>query len=356
MRTAADMEDNFTEDDQPQDIELQNLMPLMSCSFLPGHCLEAVRAIEDGRLRDIAMGEYYYFRGYPRETIRLTEPYLEDADLIRRMSACFVYAFACLSISGDNVRRTRQMLEKLREDFNDLNRMNQSSPRLRAASSFGACFISVLFHLPLKKEFYFDSENLLLFSPGLRSFICYIQAHAAYLHGDYGRSIGIVQTALALQPETCPIPMIYLHVAAAMDYIGLKDTKEAKAQIRMAWELARPDGLVEIFGEHHRLLGGLLEAELKRDWPQDFKNIIGIARCFSRSWRQIHCAVTGSMAPDNLTTTEFSIALLAAFGWTNQEICDHMGLKINTVKWYISIILNKLNIQKRSDLREYILY
>ncbi|MCD8133312.1 MAG: hypothetical protein LUE19_05595 [Clostridiales bacterium] len=155
MRTAADMEDNFTEDDQPQDIELQNLMPLMSCSFLPGHCLEAVRAIEDDRLRDIAMGEYYYFRGYPRETIRLTEPYLEDADLIRRMSACFVYAFACLSVSGDNVRRTRQMLEKLREDFNNLNRMNQPSPPTQGGLFFWQLFYFCAVSSAVKKRILF---------------------------------------------------------------------------------------------------------------------------------------------------------------------------------------------------------
>ncbi len=39
----------------------------------------------------------------------------------------------------------------------------------------------------------------------------------------------------------------------------------------LAWEIARPDGLIEAFGEHHGLLVGVLEATLKKDWPKEFK-------------------------------------------------------------------------------------
>lgn len=39
---------------------------------------------------------------------------------------------------------------------------------------------------------------------------------------------------------------------------------------------------------------------------------------------------------DDLTTTEFAAAMLAARGWTNQEIAEHMNISPNTVKQYIS--------------------
>lgn len=35
---------------------------------------------------------------------------------------------------------------------------------------------------------------------------------------------------------------------------------------------------------------------------------------------------------DNLTTTEFAAAMLAAREWTNQEIAAHMKISPNTVK------------------------
>lgn len=47
--------------------------------------------------------------------------------------------------------------------------------------------------------------------------------------------------------------------------------------------------------------------------------------------------------------------MLAARGWTNQEIGDHMNISPNTVKRYISQALKKLNIEHRQDLGQYML-
>ena len=82
-------------------------------------------------------------------------------------------------------------------------------------------------------------------------------------------------------------------------------------------------------GEHHGLLGGMLEAVIKPEWPEDFKRIIDI--------------------------TYRSAAMLAARGWTNQEIANHLGVSLNTVKWYISNAMNTLGIQHRQDLKDFML-
>ena len=55
-----------------------------------------------------------------------------------------------------------------------------------------------------------------------------------------------------------------------------------------------------------------------------------------------------------LTPLEFSIAMLACRDWTNQEIADYLELSVNTVKHYISVILEKLDVDKREKLREYV--
>ena len=155
--------------------------------------------------------------------------------------------------------------------------------------------------------------------------------------------------------ERYPIPAIYLHLVAVMDYMSLKQTERARAHLLAAWALARPDDLIEGFGEHHGLLGGMLEAALKKDWPEDFKRIISITYRFSAGWRKVHNPATGEQVADNLTTTEFATAMLAARGWTNQEIAAHLGISLNTVKQYISTVLQKLNIKQRKDLKRYML-
>ncbi len=100
----------------------------------------------------------------------------------------------------------------------------------------------------------------------------------------------------------------------------------------------------------------MIEATLKRDFPEDFRRIIAITYKFSAGWRKIHNSETGRSVADNLTTTEFAAAMLAARDWTNKEIAAHMGIAENTVKTYIATALQKLNITQRKELREFMLH
>ena len=122
-----------------------------------------------------------------------------------------------------------------------------------------------------------------------------------------------------------------------------------------AWSYAQPDDLIEGFGEHHGLLGGMLESVIKPKWPDEFKRIIEITYRFSAGWRRIHNPATGEEVADSLTTTEFASAMLAARGWTNQEIADHLGISINTAKRHLSSAMKKLDVGNRKELQRYML-
>lgn len=326
-------------------------MPLLNGTFLPGHCLEYVESLEDQPLREIARAEYDYFSGRTEEAARRTEGYLAHPDLALRLSACLIYAYA--NLSNGQIQQVRTGLHEAQRALAQTN--EQTPPSLRAAAVFVVTTSAVLLHLPLPKEVGPLTERLRLLPPGLRMFALYVEAHYTYLQGDYSKSIGIVETALAMQTRCYPIPSIYLHLAAVMDYMSLKQPGRAQTHLLAAWELARPDDLLEALGEHHGLLGGMLEATLKRDWPEEFKRIIAITYRFSAGWRKVHNPVTGENVADNLSTTEFAAAMLAARGWTNQEIGDHMGLSASTVKQYISSVLQKLGIRQRKDLKQHLL-
>ena len=323
-----------------------NLMPLMNTAFAPGRCRETAEAMAEGPRRDIAAAEYHYFTGRPEEAARAAEPYLTSADMAARLSACLIYAYANLSIG--EIPRARFALGELNASLAGAGAL---VPQFRAAAAFVASAGAVLLHLPLP-----EAESFLpLLPPGLRAFALYVQAHYLYLKGEYAHSAGTVEATLSMGASNYPIPAIYLHLIAVMDYMSLKQTERAEAHLLTAWEIARPDDLIEGFGEHHGLLGAMLEAVIKPNWPEDFKRIIDITYRFSAGWRRVHNPLTGHDVADDLTTTEFAIAMLAARDWTTQEIAQHLKISANTVKTHISEAMRKLNVQTRKDLKQYML-
>ena len=328
-----------------------NLMPLMNTAFKPGRCLAAVEAMPAGTKRDIATAEYHYFSGKPAAAAKEAEPYLTSQDMGARLSACLIYAYANLSVG--EIRRAQFALGELNAA---LTAAGQQSKQFQAASAFVAAAGAVLLHLPLPEGMPADTLDFLPMLPtGLRAFALYVQAHYLYLKGEYGPSAGIVEGVLTMGGADYPIPAIYLHLVAVMDYMCLKQTEQAKVHLLSAWEIARPDDLIEGFGEHHGLLGGMLESIIKAEWPEDFKRIIDITYRFSYGWRRVHNPVTGHNVADDLTTTEFTASMLAARGWTNQEIADHMHISLNTVTRYISTALEKLHISHRQELKQFML-
>ena len=327
-----------------------NLMPLMNTAFAPGHCREAAEGMAAGPQRDIALAEYHYFSGQPEAAAKEAEPYLTSSDMGARLSACLLYAYANLSIG--EIPRARFALGEL-NTF--LAAAGEQSPQFRAASAFIASTGAVLLHLPLPEEMPEVESFLPLLPPGLRAFALYVQAHYLYLKEEYARSAGIVEATLAMGAANYPIPAIYLHLVAVMDYMSLKQPDRAEIHLLTAWEIARPDDLIEGFGEHHGLLGAMLEAAIKPKWPKDFKRIIDITYRFSSGWRRVHNPITGHDVADDLTTTEFSMAMLAARGWTNQEIAEHLNVSANTVKRHISEAMRKLNVETRKELKQYML-
>ena len=137
--------------------------------------------------------------------------------------------------------------------------------------------------------------------------------------------------------------------------MSLKQTERAQSHLLSAWEMARPDDLIEGFGEHHGLLGAMLEAAIKPKWPEEFRRIIDITYRFSAGWRRVHNPLTGHDVADDLTTTEFAIAMLAARNWTTREIAEHLDVSVNTVKSHLSEAMRKLDVDNRKDLKQYML-
>lgn len=315
----------------------------MCTAFAPGKIEDAVASISDDNARAIARAEALYFRGLEGEAAQTAAPYLDADDPALRYSACFISGYANLSLN--RIADARACLTRLLD-----NSGAEDDPTARAAHMLFASAASVLLHLPAPytlDEFF----PLATYLPeGLRLFASYVMAHAYYLHGQYGRCLGAAENALAMKQGSYPISELFLHLVASMAAMSLKEVDTAKLHFMAGWEIARPDGLIELIGEHHGLLQGLIEICLKNDYPEDFARVIEITYRFSYGWRRIHNPDSGENVADDLTTTEFTICMLACRDWTNAEIARHMGISAGTVKNRLSSAYVKLGISSRAEL------
>lgn len=334
-----------------QEKPLHLAMPLLNTPFKLGEAKKAAEEVEDEDARNIALAEYYYFSGQPEMAAVIAEPYLSHEDVALRLSACWIYAYANLAL--DRIPKAKLCMGILQQMVASID---ENTPvRDKALITCVSTGASVLLHLPLPKILTPLKQYIHMMQPGLRLFVLYIEAHHSYLNGQYGVAVGIAETALALESEIYPIPTIYLHLVASMGYINMNHPEMAKEHLKQAWKIAEADDLIEAFGEHHGLLGGSLEGTFKKTDPDAFKRMIDITYKFSAGWRKVHNPETGHDVADDLSTTEFAVSMLAARGWTNQEIADHMGLSEYTVRNHISVAMQSLNITQRTDLIKFML-
>lgn len=140
-----------------------------------------------------------------------------------------------------------------------------------------------------------------------------------------------------------------------MDAMSLKKVAYAKELFHRAWSLAAPDGLIQGLAEHHGLLGGLIETCIKPVDPALYRRIIDITYRFSAGWRRVHNPRTGEDVADNLSTTEFSIAMLVNRGWSVREVAEFLDISQNTVKTHLKGVYQKLGITSRKGLSGFML-
>lgn len=326
-------------------------MLFMSSAFPLGRCIEFIESIDDVPQKEMAYAEYYYFSGRYEKAVEYAEMYLNCEDIMLKLSASLIYTFANLSL--DRIHSARFGLERLKEYFKEAM-LEETDNKTRACCVFVATAAHTLLHIPAG-DLPPLAEYLSEFTKGMQLWGAYVLAHKAYLVKDYQRSLGIVQTCLMTCSKVYPIAMIYLNLVVAMDLMNLKETDKAKVYFMKAWEISRPDNLIEGIGEHHGLLQGLIETCMKKDYPEDYARIINITYKFSAGWRRIHNPDTNEDVADNLTTTEFTIAMLANRGWTNKEISEYLEITPRTVKQHLTCVFNKLNIENRKQLKNFML-
>lgn len=326
-------------------------MYLMNSEFEKGKVNAFIDSVNDPTIKAMALAEYYFFTGRQAENVAITSEFLNHRNFSIKASAWLLYSFGNLSLN--NQKETVKGISFANELIGKGAEWSTGT-RERALLVLFANAANVLLHLDVKDVPPLN-EYLQNLTSGLRVFGCYIMAHQAYLKCEYERGLGIVETGLAFEGENHIIATIYLLLAGAMNAMSLNKVELGKTYFMKAYELAKEDELFEPIGEHHGLLQGLIESCLKKSEKQYFERIIEITYRFSYGWRRVHNPLMSEDVADTLTTTEFSIAMLANRGWTNNEIAEYFDININTVKTHLTNVFDKLGINSRKELKKYML-
>lgn len=328
----------------------RRFMPLMASAFEAGHAEAVIQELEDESERDIATAELHYFRGDAEECVEIVSRYLDTPDISIRLSANMMYAFANLTL-GDV-----ESAQKGRDDMKSCVEWAMKSdcpPEAKALCMLTSYISRVLLHI--NPEGVSERIQYIKYLPkGIRLFAMYVLSHKEYLKGEYAKSMGMAQSALMLADEEYPIAMIYLRVVIAICQMNLKSQEDAKETISIAWDMAGKDKFIEPFIEHHGPMQGALESYIRKTEPQLYKKLTNQIIAFSRGWMQIHNPEADKKVTALLTPMEFSIAMLACRNWTNKEIAEYLELSVNTVKHYVSGIMEKLGVDKRDKIKEYV--
>lgn len=326
-------------------------MPLLNSAYPIGRVMEFIHAMPDSDDRQIAMGEYYLFSGRAEEAAITVEPYLDSHDPALRHSASLICTFANLSRGHTHLAHfaMNRLKEQVTAGFH-----HESPVRFHSMGVFTATTAAVLLHLPTDQIP--PLMNYLRYLPGgMKLYACYVLAHKAYLEKEYVKCLTIAEMGLALSPQVFPIAAVYTHLAATMALANMKRMDDARRHMEDAWKIAQPDGLLQPFAEHHGLLQGMVEVYFKKAAPDVLPHIVELTYAFSAGWRKIHNLQTGHDVADNLTTTEFTIAMLYNRGWTVKEIAAHMELSERTINRHITSVYNKLGISGRNMLSQFML-
>lgn len=324
----------------------KTFMPIWEFPYVSGEFEAVLQTLADEEERQVALASHSYFQANYSDAFVQAEACFASESPEIRASALLVHCMASIPL-GNTAAAMVDMQTFMWE---------RKAP---ADEGMSAVYELLTF---LFRVFFHENESLASAPPasfsalseGPKLYGLYAYAHALYLSKDYSRALGTAESAILMAEDRYPCVCIYLYLIASIAALNLSLMELADNYFQRAWSLAEPENYIQPFAEHHGLLQGQVEKFFRNRSQETYKKITDRVLEFSRGWMKIHNVDSETKVTDQLTPYEFALAMMAAKGKSNQEIADYLNISINTVKFYLSSIYQKLGVTKRSELEKFL--
>lgn len=185
---------------------------------------------------------------------------------------------------------------------------------------------------------------------GLQAYCGFQMAYRMLLRGKDQQAIGMVRAFQALAGNRYPVSYVKLRLVAASAYLRLGEPEKAAAEFEEAWRVAEPLGIIGPFVEMNACVPGLARHCLRGKNEAMYKVLRSMICRHREGWHGLRSKRRHPVQGDNLSALEYSTTALVAWGWTNREIANYMGISENTVKHYLTNSYQKLGLKNRGQI------
>ncbi len=319
-------------------------------SYVPGDAALYLNELADEEKRKIGLAELSYYRGHPEETQELIANLGNTKSIQTQIGVLLIsLVSSILTEDAERILNSYRFLERV-------TAVAANDPKYAKTGQLFGLYCNILVHHTAAIAFPEVGVDAFAVDDSLKPMAIYAYSRYLLLTGNVYRGIGLAEGALIMMKPLRPVSAIYLALTVATGYINCGQWDRAEYYFRYARSLAEPDGIIAPFAEFRCLLSGLVEKCLRTENPEDYKRILDLSNIYLKNWIFVHNALTGDIVSDKLTPTEFNVAMLAARGTPNADIAAMLGISVHSVRSHLRSIFNKLNIESRKQLLDYIIH
>lgn len=298
--------------------------------------------------------ELYFYRGDFENALITIHQAIHRAESQKQLSniICALFFMMRVALMKGNFTHVRELLQKMREEI-EAAKEYLLLHTVEICEGYIFSLLNQSNKIPkwLEKGDY--SSDRLLFPNYAMMNIVY--GRALLIKGEYHKLIGSMESFISLAsvfPNLLGQIHTYIYAAAANWRIFRQN--EALEMLKKALDLAMADKLYIPFVENCDYIKPLLEELLSENsYCKAIEMILTLYEPYQRAIKSIQLEHFSDNR-DRLSERELEIARLISDGLTNKEIGEKLFITANTVKTALKSIFNKLSINNRTLLKQYI--